>query len=164
MGLYHCKMALLYSAIVVAVFVQVVAATQCYPENFDYSWNYVESDAGGVWYTHLDVAGDFNQQLENCENIGTGVTLASALNAQENDALYRSMPGPCMLGGFSVVPGSNEWFWVEGQKGDGMVSVKTTFWRPSEPSGGSENCIMIDTDVNGWNDVICGLKLYAVCQ
>merc|ERR1712110_1221961 len=102
------EMLLLHSGICIAVLAYITVATQCYPENFEIAWNYVESDAGGVWYTHLDTTGDFNEQTEACKNIGTGVTLAAALNAQENNALSRSsLLGWTYLGGFTIIPGSS---------------------------------------------------------
>merc|ERR1712179_619769 len=165
---FYTTMSLILAGILVAFLANIsVASPTCYPEDFSVAWRYIESDAGGVWYANPTGTGSYQDQLDFCENLGTGATLAAALNDQENSAIEQGLLGETWIGGFTFVANSQKWYWIEGAKGDIMAPIEVTYWNPGQPDNhnGQEECLSVGPSYNGWNDADCNaVSLYALCQ
>uniref|UniRef100_A0A6P7FVV6 E-selectin-like isoform X1 n=1 Tax=Diabrotica virgifera virgifera TaxID=50390 RepID=A0A6P7FVV6_DIAVI len=92
-----------------------------------------------------------------------GMELASLQTKEKSDAVNAVILASPIITEYWISGSKfddNKWYWL---KGEAMVF---TNWKAGEPNNakGNEDCLTISETRTGWNDEVCSVKLYPVCE
>jgi len=146
---------------ILTLFVEVLAVQgQCMPTNWNYAWFKV----GKTWFTKIDVARPWLEQIKECKKIEAKSVIGTIRTKDESTMVHSKFPELLLLGAFEI-KATGQWFWWNGVGGS-PEQIKNFYWASGEPSNdrGIEGCLMTGYSGGGWNDVSCLAKWKALCE
>merc|ERR1711981_17671 len=152
-----------------------VDAPTCYPADPNWPWIYVASSS--AWFTVDFGLRTWTDSKAFCETIGTGVHIASIINADESVAIQKLYDNDAWIGGYSndimnTDASHSTWKWAFGPDGTPDAAMSGYFnWEAGQPSGSNTDYtayyIRADLRTGEWDDkgspdreeiVVCGYR------
>ena len=129
----------------------------CVPTNWNYPWMKV----GDHWFTRLDTARPWHEQMVECGKLEPGRSSIGSIQTPEGLQIISHRFGPNMwIGGFEIA-GTGKWYWWN----RGQVKMVTNpFWGKSEPDGKAGKAGCLHLYAGRFQDGNCLSPIKALCE